>query len=239
MGQATARDRADDRMPAWEAANLRRHYAGLPTVRVKWRCPEGQAFLGELGRARSEYGTSAVAEALDVSIQGVHYMLSQRQPGPDAALTMPSEQVVRAVKRAHLHVVEMRLSGRQVRRGTRQYRDLHLALVRTMAAGWPLTVIAQAARVPVRELRRFENPPTIESLQVLLLEDLQGAWERHLQTTSRSQREATGRLFLQLLKETDDLGVTRLRVANRLKMTQERVGQLMSVGMAGLRKIES
>jgi hypothetical protein len=226
-------------MDGREADDLRRFYRGLPTSRVKWRCPEGQTFLHLVDAARGQYGTAAVADALDVSVQAVHYMLGQRQPGWGVARhELPSEHAVRDVKRAHARVVELRLSGRQARRGTREYRDLHLAIARltTSEAGWSLEVVATASRLPLRELRRFVEPPTVDSLRDLLLEDLEAAWVEHVEAQGPALAARTGRHFLQLLDRTVDLGVTRSRIGNRLRMTPERVSLLMSVGMAGLRK---
>lgn len=224
-------------MPDVLTATLKQSYELLPSGKMRWRCSEGQQFLHLLADTANVYGVAQCAVAIGRTPAGTHYMLTQRDKSLGWGDSLPAAVDLRPLVAAHDAVRARRASGRQVRRSTREYRDLHLVLTRLLTEGWELEMIAATAKINARDLGRFLAPPTTQMLAAMALEDLVDSWKVLTgEPTGPSGMRGRNTRFLKSLGESADLGNSRAKMAHALGLPPERITAMLLHGSAALRR---
>lgn len=145
-------------MPRDVRLALRREFDQLPPPAARFRCAAGRDFLVSLRRACTAYGAKQVGEAIGMSTSSV-YQMRYREP-PRRIYGYPSEQQMRAVRRAWTQVQARRSSGMQVRPTTAEFVAMQEALVRLRERlDTDDVMIAIALGVEPNKLRVFEDKP--------------------------------------------------------------------------------
>lgn len=137
---------------------LQIQYQNLPHQNVRWNTAPGQEFLTALAVAVDTYGRRAVAEGLGRSLQGIDYMLNRRRlRNPDP---YPSAGDLIDLLMAWRVVQAISDDGKIVHRYDLAYVPMHRALMVLMSR-YDVGLIALAAHIPLRKLKRFQHPPMV------------------------------------------------------------------------------
>lgn len=153
-----------------DLGDLRRRYDELPAKSVRWKTDVGREFLDLVDAATSDYPVRIVAEALGMTHQGIYVMRWRRRQ--DRTENWPSEEQLRDFRAAWRVVEARRAQCQYVRRNSRAFEDVHVALM-ALRSTFSYRVVTRALNIPSRDLKRFldsplHSPAEVEELATLI-----------------------------------------------------------------------
>jgi predicted DNA-binding transcriptional regulator AlpA len=135
---------------------LRQLHCQLPPRSARWRTQQGKVFLSALAAAADQYQARRCAEALGISTATVYQMLDRKLP--TNAKAWPSQEDLRPLVQAWRMLEAVQKRGDTVRRNSKEFWQIHLALM-DLLKQYELREVAAAIKTESRKLARFAQPP--------------------------------------------------------------------------------
>lgn len=211
-------------LPA-DLTDLRCRYGRLPPKGVRWTTDVGRDFLNRVETATNDYPVRIVAEALGTTHQAIYAMRWRIRHEHTGA--WPTDDQMRDLRAAWRIVEALHLRKQQVRRNSRAFEDVHVALL-ALQQQFPYRVIARALALDGRSraLRRFLDPPLNSRAELEELATLINLYQQLPRRFRLGRTVITMEFTLALRRATHSVSI--LKIARALDMEASAIEHILA-----------